>query len=220
MAEVRPNLSSALTARVLEPQRRYDTTSIVLHWLMAAVILFDWLVGQGRNLVPGAGTRADAISLHILIGTIIGALLVARLAWRARAGRRFEYEAGPLGFAARAAHMGLYVLITATVLAGLAVAATYKAHLFGVTFPALGLHGVLIPLARLHSVLADLLGLLAVAHALAALAHHFMTGDEVLLRMAPFLPSWFGSARRGRSLRGVSGTPQQNEGLRIFQAWS
>ena len=196
MAEPSPSLSFAISAREWDPKRRYDTISIGLHWLMAAVILLDWLIGQGRNFVPGAGARADAISLHMLIGITIGILLLARIAWRARAGRRFGYEPGLLGLAARAAHMGLYILITATVLAGLAAAAMYKVHLFGVALPALAPHGPLFLLASLHSVLADLLGLLAAAHALAALTHHFVMDDEVLLRMAPFLPSWLGSQRR------------------------
>jgi cytochrome b561 len=60
---------------------------------------------------------------------------------------------------------------------------------------ALVTHGPLALRAHLHGTLADLVAVLAALHALAALAHHFVLGDGILLRMAPFLPRWLSPAR-------------------------
>ncbi|MGH8296152.1 MAG: cytochrome b [Steroidobacteraceae bacterium] len=191
MTVIRPTISSVRTQRLSEPVFRYDLTSVALHWLMAALILFDWLIGQGRGFAAPGTARAGLLSWHMLLGTAIGVILVARIAWRASAGRHFSYAPGPLGRAAAAAHIGLYVLMAATVLAGLATAMIRGTPIFGLVLPELAPQVILYPLAQFHSLFADLLGLLAAVHALAAIGHHFVLRDRVLVRMAPFLPPWF-----------------------------
>jgi len=189
MTEIRPAIPSAHVSILSRPDPRYDSTSIVLHWLMAVLILLDWLIGQGRHLAPPGAARGLVLSGHMLFGIAIGAILVARIAWRASVGRRFAPEPGPLGGAAVAAHIGLYVLMAATVLAGLATAMIHAKPIFGLVLPPLAPRAVLHPLAELHSVFANLLGLLAAVHALAAIGHHVVLRDRVLVRMAPFLPA-------------------------------
>lgn len=175
---------------------RYDGLSIALHWASAGLILLNWLLGEFRFLAAQGSPRTAVLSTHILIGLAIAAMLPARLAWRAGPGRRLRAEPGLMGWTVKAAHAGLYLLIAVAVLAGMSHVAAHGLHLFGtVLTPGLDLaqHGLLQKFGRLHGTLADLLVLLAATHALAALAHHIVLGDEVLLRMAPFLP---GRARR------------------------
>lgn len=190
MTEIRRAISSVRTPSLSEPVNRYDLTSVVLHWLMAVLILLDWLIGQGRGFAAPGAARAGVLSWHMLLGTAIGLILVARIAWRASAGRHFAYAPGPLGRAAIATHVGLYLLMAVTVLAGLATAMIHGTPIFGLVLPELAPHVILYPLAEFHSLFADLLGLLAAVHALAAMGHHFVWRDRVLVRMAPFLPAW------------------------------
>lgn len=186
----RPAISAVSSSARSEPRHNYDSMSIMLHWLMAVLILLDWLIGQGRGFAPSGAPRAGVLSWHMLFGIAIGVILVARVIWRASAGRHFTFEPGPLGRAAITAHIGLYVLMATTVLAGLAAAMTRGTPIFGLVLPAFASRAILHPLAELHSVFANLLGLLAAVHALAAIGHHFILRDRVLVRMAPFLPSW------------------------------
>lgn len=190
MTKFLPAISSVRTPSHPERVYRYDLTSVALHWLMAVLILLDWLIGQGRGFATPGAARAGVLSWHMLLGIAIGVILVARIAWRASAGRHFAYVPGPLGRAAAAAHVGLYVLMALTVLAGLAAAIIRGTPIFGLVLPELVPQVVLYPLAELHSLFADLLGLLAAVHALAAVGHHFVLRDRVLVRMAPFLPTW------------------------------
>lgn len=169
---------------------RYDGLSMALHWASAGLILLNWLLGEFRTLAPHGSPRTAVISTHILVGLAITVMLLARLAWRAGPGRRFAAEPGLRGWAAKAAHAGLYGLIAVTVLAGMSHVGAHGLHLFGAALTAgfdSGPHGPLHLLGELHGTLANLLVLLAAAHALAALAHHVVLGDEILLRMAPIL---------------------------------
>ncbi|HTU56559.1 MAG TPA: cytochrome b/b6 domain-containing protein [Acetobacteraceae bacterium] len=177
---------------------QYDSASIFLHWAMALLIALNWLLGQTRPFFPAGGPRAAVLSTHMLIGMSIGVLLLVRIAWRAGPGRRLAAERGGLGLVGKAMHLALYAAIGVTVLAGLTRALAHGIRLYGtevVPRVALVAHGPLALLAHLHGTLADLVGVLAALHALAALAHHFVLGDFVLLRMAPFLPAALRPAR-------------------------
>jgi cytochrome b561 len=178
----------------------YDRASIVLHWASALLILINWLLGQEFWLFARGAPRAAALSTHTLIGLTIALLLLTRLVWRAGPGRRLAGEPGFLGVAAKAMHATLYALIGLVVLAGASRSFGHGYHFYGtllVSPIAFLTHGPFGLLARLHVKLADLLIVLAALHALAALAHHVVLGDRILLRMAPFLPSGLRRARPG-----------------------
>ncbi|HUC17279.1 MAG TPA: cytochrome b/b6 domain-containing protein [Acetobacteraceae bacterium] len=169
----------------------YDRASIVFHWATAALIGINWLLGQGFFLFPRGTPRGAALTTHTLIGLTIGAMLLARITWRLGPGRRLAAEPGLLGTAAKAVHGALYVLIGITVLAGASRSFGHGYHFYGMLLVppvAFLTHGLLGLLGHLHTRLADLLIILAGLHALAAIAHHVVLGDFVLLRMAPFLP--------------------------------
>jgi cytochrome b561 len=176
----------------------YDPASIFLHWAMAVLIGLNWLLGQTRPFFPAGSPRASVLSTHMLIGMSIGVLLLARIVWRAGPGRRLPAERGVLGLVGKAMHLVLYAAIGVTVLAGLCHALVHGIRLYGtMVVPPLALvtHGPLARLGHLHGTFADLVVVLAGLHALAALAHHFVLGDGILLRMAPFLPRWLSPAR-------------------------
>src|SRR5579875_3699102 len=62
-----------------------------------------------------------SIALHWLVAALVlAATLVVRIVWRASFGRRLPpANSGLLGFAARAMHLGLYILLGVQVLLGL-----------------------------------------------------------------------------------------------------
>jgi len=170
----------------------YDRASIFFHWATAVLIGINWLLGQGFFLFPRGTSLGAAVTTHTLIGLTIGAMLLARLTWRLGPGKRLAAEPGLLGAAAKAVHGALYGLIAITVLAGAARSFGHGYHFYGTLLVgpiAFLTHGLLGLLGKLHTKLADLLIILAGLHALAAIAHHVLLGDFILLRMAPFLPA-------------------------------
>jgi cytochrome b561 len=98
----------------------YDTRTIALHWLSAALVLGLWIVGQTIDFFPSGTARIMARSMHIALGAILGVLLVLRLAWRRNGGVKFAADPGLQGRAAVGVHHLLYLLLVAIVVIGLA----------------------------------------------------------------------------------------------------
>jgi len=173
---------------------RYDRGSIALHWGMAVLVGLNWLVAEGRGLLPKGELKASVLSTHIAVGLGITALLVIRLIWRASLGHRMTHGTSLADRIGRAAHAVLYVLLGATVCTGIAHAIAHRSHLFGWTVPPDFLspfHGVLGFLSGLHGIAADSLIILAGFHAVAGLMHHAVLEDGTLLRMLPIVGSRF-----------------------------
>jgi cytochrome b561 len=64
---------------------RYTRTAAVLHWSIAALVLFMIALGWSMQAIPKVpvGPRVDAFNLHKSIGLSLLALMVLRIAWRA-----------------------------------------------------------------------------------------------------------------------------------------
>jgi len=184
-------LPAAAAAAQTDPTvSRYDRTTITLHWLTAGLVVTLFLLAEGWGFVP-RDIRKAGQSLHISLGILLAAVLVARLAWRGSAGRRLPpANTGLLHIAAKAAHHLLYLLLAAQVTLG---------FLFrwaqGEPFAFFGLFDVPPAFASdpdladtiggLHNLVAWTLIVLAGLHAAAALFHHHLLRDGVLRRMLP-----------------------------------
>src|SRR5690606_37559782 len=128
-------------------------------------------------------------SWHISIGTLIGVLVIVRIAWalRNKDNRPPAPQPPTLGLLARAGHVALYVALALMPLTGISIMIGngYGLEAFGIQLvPA----GAEIPwLAAfggvIHSPLAWLLVLLVIGHAGAALWHGLVRRDGVLQRM-------------------------------------
>jgi cytochrome b561 len=162
-----------------------------LHWIGAILILL--LLGHGwwmTHLAPRPDRLAN-YAWHAALGYDFLVLLVLRLLWR----WLNPVPAMPAGtkrweeVAARAGHLGLYLLMFATTLVGWALAGTMRTPMtkdvFGLTIPAIvsdkSLHGAL---EDTHKWLAYVLAALTVVHIAGALRHHFVKRNDVLRRMA------------------------------------
>ena len=162
-----------------------------LHWLMAAVVVASWALGVRSGAFEGPA-RGAAIGLHIAVASSV--LLLAPLRVLLRLAGGVPALPATMGRAARlaahAAHVGLYVLMLALPMSGwLTVnSAGRPVSLMGfIDLPTLmaknqALHE---RIESLHVALAWVLAALVVLHVLAALKHHFIDHDDVLLRMLP-----------------------------------
>ncbi|MGU9978492.1 cytochrome b [Phreatobacter sp. HK31-P] len=170
---------------------RYDGITIALHWLMAILVIATYALGLLREELPRGEPRTLALMLHTSIGLTVIAGTVLRMIWRGF--RKPIPEApGPAGLAlaAKLTHIALYVAVLAVPVLG--VAAMWAK---GRGIPVFGLTELASPWAadralgksldKLHEAGAHLLVVLAGAHAAAAIAHHVLLRDNVLMRMLP-----------------------------------
>lgn len=169
----------------------YDARTIFFHWLAAFLIFGMWALGQGVDAFPRGEPRDLARSVHIVTGVLLALVILARLAWRFTGGVRLApADSGVLGKLATSVHHILYLLMIATVVLGIYAAKVRGDTLFGAfTIPAL--EGADRALRRAavgrHELAANLLFFIALFHAAAALWHHYVAKDTVLIRMRPGL---------------------------------
>ena len=171
---------------------RYTATAIALHWLLALLMLGLLALGFYMHGLRFSPLKLKLFNWHKWIGVCVFALAAFRLLWRA-AHRAPELPAAmslPARLAAGALHLALYALMFAIPVSGwlMSSAKGFQTVVFGV-LPLPNLVGKDEPLGarllELHETLNwVLLGLVA-AHALAALKHHFIDRDDVLVRMLP-----------------------------------
>ncbi|HSU05145.1 MAG TPA: cytochrome b/b6 domain-containing protein [Acetobacteraceae bacterium] len=188
----RPFPRSPLPPRVV----RYDTPTIVLHWITAALVGLLWIIGQTINLVPEGNLRIDYRSGHILLGVVLAVVLITRLIWRVLRGMALPPDRHRLlALAAKAIHWSLYLLLAATIVLGILNAWSHGEVIFNLfRLPAFGDR----PLRRLisgwHALAANAVLIVAGLHAAAALSHHYVLRDHVLVRMMPILRAQRGQA--------------------------
>lgn len=122
---------------------KYALSSRILHWLMAAVILF--LIGLGiymaHFLSKEAPNRMDIYSLHKSLGVLVLGLVFVRIVNRLI----FKVPALPNSLpklekiAAHFAHFGIYLLMIAVPLSGYLMSNLFgfPVHFFGMNLPSI-----------------------------------------------------------------------------------
>lgn len=177
-----------LTSVSLSPAR-YGAVARLLHWLVAALILFVFALGLGVDAFPHAWEDA-VVLVHKDAGVAIVLLVFLRLVWRQVSPPPPVVGEGTLS--ARAAvlgHVALYLLMIAVPLIGIALSVLrgqgFDFGLFSIP-PLMEANRTLArPVKEVHELAAWGLVLLAGAHAAVALFHHYILKDGVLLRMMP-----------------------------------
>jgi cytochrome b561 len=173
---------------------QYGIVAQGFHWLTVVLVIAAWLLGTFDDVLPRGPAHAAGLFVHISAGIAIVALLVARFAWRLGDPPPPAAKT-PFGVwgdrASQVVHYTLYVLLAAVAVAGVLVQFAR-----GNALPLFGLFEIASPwtadrsLARsmkeVHEVLANALVILAVLHAAAALAHHWLLRDRTLVRMLPW----------------------------------
>lgn len=168
----------------------YDSVAIALHWFTAFLVIANFALAQIWDWFakPTKGLLEDT---HMSFGVLLTVVIVARIIWRFIPGHQVSsLEAGWVRLASKGTHYVLYLLLIAE--AGLGFAFRWGAGrpmaFFGTGIPPL-IGEIARPLRRelreLHEWIGWAIIILALLHALAALYHHYVLKDRVLVRMLP-----------------------------------
>lgn len=167
----------------------YGVVTRLLHWAMAIAIVAMFALGLWmRELDYYSPYYQIAPDLHKSIGILLFVILAFRLLWRLVNPEPNVSELTPLErLASKIVHWGFYPLLFALMIAGyfISTADGRAITVFGLfDVPALVTEKGLERIAgQIHYYLAFLTIGIASLHAAAALYHHFMKRDGVLLRM-------------------------------------
>ena len=175
-----------------EPRNRYSIVSLILHWLIAALV-----VTQVALITVYESTESrDFVNAHKSVGLTILVLTLVRLGWRIAnpaiplpdTMRRWEK------LLARATHILFYAFLIGMPLVGWAASSANGREIvwFGLfQWPLLPIDGgreMAGQLMDLHELAAKALYVLLALHIVGALKHHFVDRDNVLHRMIPWIP--------------------------------
>jgi cytochrome b561 len=189
-------MSTSTSAGGAQPTTRYSAVAIALHWVLGLTILAMFGVGLYMADLPFSPLRLKLYNWHKWAGITFLALSVLRLLWRvthrppALPGNVVKAMPSWQTTAYHATHQLLYVLFFAVPLIGWAYssAAGFPIVLFG-QIPLPDLLTVDKEMAALikplHELSAFALVGLAALHIAAALKHHWIDRDGLLLRMLP-----------------------------------
>ncbi|GAB3389194.1 cytochrome b [Azotobacter armeniacus] len=172
---------------MLDSAMRYGYITRFFHWLMALLIVQQFLK-LGDRVSEGEHWLGETFGpWHTSIGALLLALVVLRLLWAgAQRQRRPLPESLPL--LVKAGHGLLYTCMLLMPVTGILymLGKGYGLKLFGVQLVARsGVEtGWLAALGSLHSPIAWLFLVLILGHVAAALFHHFVKDDDTLRRMA------------------------------------
>lgn len=161
---------------------RYHPVLVLLHWLLAALVLFSLGMGMlSLTAIPNASPeKLFALRGHMVAGIAIGSLTVLRLAVMA-----LSAKPQPVSTASRIGHLSLYGAVLVMAASGFALA--LQAGLPDIVFGGKGTlpasFAAFTPRA-VHGVLAWILLILIAGHVLAALYHQLVRRDHLFSRMA------------------------------------
>jgi len=168
----------------------YDRVAIALHWATAFLVIANFALSQVWDWFakPTKGLLEDT---HMSFGVLLAVVVVARIAWRLVPGHQVSsLEAGWMRIASKATHYVLYALLIAEAVLGFAFrwGAGRPMAFFGKGIPPM-IGEMAKPLRRelreFHEWIGWAIIIIALLHALAALYHHYVLKDRVLVRMLP-----------------------------------
>jgi cytochrome b561 len=158
----------------LQKDLGYAPIQIGLHWLIAALVLFQLVFGESMVTATEAAEEGTALgatdailaTAHYWAGISVLVLVAVRLFVRLRMGAPAPAQGNPLlVLAAKATHWLFYILLVAVPVTGL-----ITVHIN----PEMG---------EIHQLAKPAFIILIVLHAGAALFHHFVLRDGTLRRM-------------------------------------
>jgi cytochrome b561 len=183
---------------------RYSSVAIAFHWTIAALILTNIGLAWYFGTLTGEA-KLEPVQLHKSIGITVLILSLGRLGWRLAVPppKLPDYVHGWEKGLAQTVHVGFYVIMLGMPLSGWALtSASPLIKVFPITLYHLIPWPAIAPLANLphdqmkqaHTIFVKTHGLLAwlayglvFLHVAGALKHQFISNDDVVARMIPFL---------------------------------
>ena len=170
----------------------YPRALMALHWLTAVLVVAAFTLGPGgsEQRVYSAAKDFDR-HLHETLGLTVLVLTLVRLAWWRAVSHGLSSSAPRwMNVVSRLVQLLLYALLLAVPLTAIA-GAWLEGHaltlglLGNIPPPIAKDHALGVTIAKIHTLLGDTILWVAGFHAAAALAHHFVLRDDVLLAMLP-----------------------------------
>lgn len=169
---------------------RYDRFSVLLHWLMAALLIAElglglWMTGLPKD---ASGIRAYWFNIHKSIGMTLGLLIITRVVWAIARARVAAVPMAPLlQRLAQANHGLLYLFMLLVPLSGFlgSVFSGYPIRFFGLKLPKLAerWEDAKAFMSIVHEFSVYTLMLLIAVHVLAFFHHQFILKDGLIRRM-------------------------------------
>ena len=175
---------------MIENENHYGAVAIFFHWVMALLVAGVGTLGLLHDSWPRA-TQAKWINVHAVLGLTVWVLLMGRLAWRL-SHRPPDLPPDVGEFSRRTSypvHLLMYLLLFVIPVFGI-ITFIWHGRVFDFGLFRIDPHvpsdrAIFHPTEDIHGYLAYALFALIGLHALAALWHHFVRRDQVLLRIMP-----------------------------------
>lgn len=175
---------------------KWGAIARTFHWSIAAIILICFIVGLIMGEMENSPQKFSVYLMHKSFGLLVIPLALSRFVWRMANPVPKAMPGDPYWqvVIAELVHWGLYALMIAVPFSGWLMNSYY-----GMPLPWFGNEHLMVPalvtpdrdmakeVAELHETLAWGIIALALAHAGAALYHHFIRKDAILARMTPFI---------------------------------
>ena len=170
---------------------KYGAVAVSIHWISALAIILMLGTGFRASSLAESADKAAILSAHVVLGSLVLVLTLARLAWWLWADKKPAPPQGDPAWqtrSAKAVHILFYVVILGMAASGIGMLALSGAAaiVFGDTGQNLPDFREFLPRAP-HGLGARLLLALFVLHVGAALYHHFVKKDGLIWRM------WYGN---------------------------
>lgn len=170
---------------------RYDGVSRFFHWLIAALVVAQFVLGWTMPDVHRDTRPVGLIAWHIVVGTSLLAAMLCRLFWRLTHRPPAIEIARPLRILSGLTQFGLYGLLLLVPLLGWINASSrgWPVTLaYAIRLPGLAATGSSFghAMGDVHGVLAWVLVALIGLHVAGALMHLLVLRDRVVQRMAPW----------------------------------
>lgn len=170
----------------------YSAVTKFLHWLMAVLVVTCWVLGVLTDDVLKVSSRTVILFVHVAVGLALLDVLVLRALWRAMSSpppaERPVFGIWPR--VGRLMHYVLYAMLLMVPVTGILLQFSFGRGLplYGIAeIPSLLTFNATLAsiMTEVHKFSGHALMILAAAHALAALVHHYVFRDRTLVRMLP-----------------------------------
>lgn len=170
----------------------WGSVAKLFHWTISLLIIGLLIVGALMGYAPPS-LKGIIYNTHKLIGLFVLLLVILRISWRCINITPRLPDALPrwMVHASQISHRLLYLLMLSMPISGWVMSSAagqqYHPHLFGFTFglPIATNRALAQSANQAHELLAWMLLMVLITHISAALYHHFIRKDEILIRMMP-----------------------------------